>query len=238
MSEQSTQPSEATVQACEEVRAFLVALRGGGPFLSGADARLLVEWLDQGVPVSAILAAIEAAADRRARRGVRTRLSLSSCQGELKRRLKKLGSAPLPAIPAAPTAPGRAWPALAALAEEIRSMPVDPALVSARAALADALATLAQGRDLSGSPLGDPSDEQVARQAIRACRAFHEASWREATEEREALLAAARNDLSALADVLSEEALTAAAEEVARDRLRGRTPLVSAVVVWDRLVGG
>ncbi len=54
--------------AVEEVRAHLVAIRGGAPFLSPADGWQLLRWLDGGVPVSAILRAIEAAATaRRAR---------------------------------------------------------------------------------------------------------------------------------------------------------------------------
>ena len=36
----------------EEVRAYLVAVRGGAPFLSAADGRLLIHWLEQGFSVA------------------------------------------------------------------------------------------------------------------------------------------------------------------------------------------
>ncbi len=63
--------------AVEEVRAHLVAIRGGAPFLSPADGWQLLRWLDGGVPVSAILRAIEAAATARRARRARTPLGLA-----------------------------------------------------------------------------------------------------------------------------------------------------------------
>ena len=49
----------------EEVRAYLVAIRGGAPFLSAADGRLLVRWLEQGISVARILAAVDETAEKR-----------------------------------------------------------------------------------------------------------------------------------------------------------------------------
>ncbi len=226
---------EALTEAAEEVRAFLVAVRGGAPFLSGADARLLVDWLEAGIPVSAILTAIEAAATRRARKPTRTRLTLSACQGELKRRLTRRAAPSLSAPE--PTDGARSWPALGALAEEIARAPMLVALEEARVRLLRSLNLLATGRSVDGEPLDDPSGEQVARQAIAACRVFQDAAWQAAAPERAELLAEAASTLSSLKDIISEEALAAATEEVARDRLRARTPLVSAQVVWDRITG-
>ena len=65
----------------EEVTAYLVTLRGGAPFLSGADGRLLVRWLDQGVPVPTILTALDQVAERRRKRRTRSRLSLNAAKG-------------------------------------------------------------------------------------------------------------------------------------------------------------
>jgi len=221
-------------EAAEEVRAYLVALRGGAPFLSGADGRLLIEWLEGGVTVPVILAALDRAAERRRKRKAHARLSLNACRGEV----KKASAHALPTP--SPAAGPRAWPALDGLAAEIRAMPVDPSLEAARATLAAVLSGLAQGRDAEGAALpADPSGERVARLAIAACRSFQEAAWEAGAESlRAAQLAAALAQLAGLKDVLSESALAAAAEEVARDAVRGRTPLVSARVVWDRLVGG
>ena len=66
------------------VRDYLVTLRGGSPFLSSADGRLLLRWLDGGTPVVAILAALDRAADRRLKRRSKRPLSLQACKVELK----------------------------------------------------------------------------------------------------------------------------------------------------------
>lgn len=240
MSEPGEVVFDALTEEAEEVRAFLVMLRGGAPFLSGADGRLLVEWLDAGVPATTILLALEAAAARRAKRPARARMSLSACKSELKRLLKRRGERLPEAAPPAPFAgPAQAWPALQRLAADVAAMPVAPALVEARAHLVAALERLGAGLGVDGAPLPlDPTGELVARGAIAACRAFHDAAWTAAEGERAGLMEAARADLASLAEVLPEDAFLAAAEEVARDRLRARTPLVSASVVWDRLIAG
>lgn len=223
-------------EAAEEVRAFLVSIRGGAPFLSGADGRVLVEWLSEGVPVAAILTAIEAAAARRARRHARTRLSLSSCRGELKRRIAQRSAPVLPA--ARSEGEPRAWPALGALAAEIAASLVDGGLEPARDRLVLSLSRLASGRSVDGELLEGSGEELVARQAIAACRVFQDAAWHAAAPRRAALLAESEAELSSLRGVISEEAFAAAVEELSRDRLRAATPLVSAVVVWDRIAGG
>ena len=219
MSESDADPLEARSEEAEEVRAFLVMLRGA-------------------------LDALEAAAARRTKRAARTRLSLSACKGELKRLLTRSEAILPPSARIPEPAPERGaapqpWPALTSLASEIGAMSVPVALSRARDALVSTLEQLGLGRGVDGAPLAsDPSGEVVARAAIGACRAFHEVAWSAAEGERQDLMDAARRDLSSLAEVLPEEAFLAAAEEVARDRLRARTPLVSASVVWDRLIAG
>jgi hypothetical protein len=83
--------------AAEEIRAHLVQLRGGAPFLSSADARLLVEWLDGGVSVSDVLLALERAAA--SLRKQRSRVPLS-----LVRARPHLGKSTAPARPRVPSA--------------------------------------------------------------------------------------------------------------------------------------
>jgi hypothetical protein len=68
----------------EEVRAHLVVIRGGAPFLSPADGWQLVRWLDDGVSVTAIVCAIEAAAAARRARRARTPLGLAHARKYLK----------------------------------------------------------------------------------------------------------------------------------------------------------
>lgn len=67
---------DAIETAVDEVRSFLVTLRGGAPFLSPFDARLLLQWLDEGVPVRVILYALEQTAEARRAKKARTPLNL------------------------------------------------------------------------------------------------------------------------------------------------------------------
>ena len=216
----------ALVEAAEEVRAYLVALRGGAPFLSGADGRLLVSWLDAGVGVPLILAALDGAAERRRKRPARSRLGLGSCKGEI---AKLIGTHPTANL--APSAGPISWVGLAELAHQIAALAVRPGLEDAQQALCEALAALAR------SPSSAEDIEGVARKAMAACRVYHERAWSSLEAARPTLLAEAAEELAALRDVLSEGALAAAAEELARERLREETPLVSARVVWDRMIG-
>lgn len=86
----------ALADAAEEVRAWFVLARGGAAFLSSADGRALVDWLEAGVPVSRILCAIDTtAARRRAKRSRRPfslidiRPALVKASGDAPRRPKK-----------------------------------------------------------------------------------------------------------------------------------------------------
>ncbi|MDP2307687.1 MAG: hypothetical protein Q8P18_16810 [Pseudomonadota bacterium] len=69
----------------EEVRAWLVQLRGGAPFLSAADGKLLVDWLDAKIPVPTILHGIELVAERRRAKRTRTPFSLQSCRATIEK---------------------------------------------------------------------------------------------------------------------------------------------------------
>ena len=64
----------------ERVRAYLVHLRGGAPFLSGRDSRLLLRWMDEGVEVERICMALDAAAEKRRKKRVKTPLSLANAK--------------------------------------------------------------------------------------------------------------------------------------------------------------
>jgi hypothetical protein len=191
--------------AVDEVRAWLVAIRGGSPFLSPADGWRLVRWLDQGVPVSAIALAIErASAARRARR-VRWPLGL----GDASRYLKV--AAPAPAL-AAPSGSAQR------LCSAIRALdPRDPQL----AGLADRLA------DASGDP------EAITRRALAEFRLFFEEKWASLDlEDQAGLLAAARAGYGDWLSELGEAVQLALVEEAARDALRARYPALTAELVW------
>jgi len=206
---------ERWASQAEEVRAYLVQIRGGAPFLSGADGRVLLTLLEEGVPVPAILAAIERMAERRRGKRVRRRLTLNAC--------KKLLGAPEPP----PLTPPEESPdGLLLLAEEIARPTVSEELAPIRAQLCAELGRLGRA---------DLPAESRAVAAIAACRAFHTAVWEADTTDRPALYAAATAELEPLRAGVSPRLFTDLLEEAARDRLRREFPLVSANEVWDRL---
>ena len=219
----------AHAAAAEEVRAYLVAIRGGAPFLSGADARLLVDWLGQGVPVPVILGCIDRTAEKRRRRRARSRLTLARCKSEVRKTWGSPGSRPSgeeeQAAPSA--APSQLARALAGLAESLAAEPPeDPGLAVHHAELLTALRALSGRADLELEP--------AATEAIALCRRFHEAAW-DAASDRDAVLAEARAELAPLEASLDARTFAALVDESARARLRGRIPGVSADRVWDTL---
>ena len=157
-----TQPTAMEADA-ETVRSYLVQLRGGAPFLSGADGRLLIHWLESGISVPHILYALDKAAERRRKRRargnpVRSRLTLSACRAAI----EKQAALPAPAT-GADIGP---W------LLELRAMDVQGLLVQAKQTLLEDV-----GRIQRGAP------DTMARAAIEACRAFQAATWRAAEGE-------------------------------------------------------
>jgi hypothetical protein len=84
----ATAADDDIVARAEEVRAWLVQLRGGAPFLSSADGKLLADWLDAGVPVPTILRGLEQVAERRRAKRTRTPFTLTSCRAVVERLAK------------------------------------------------------------------------------------------------------------------------------------------------------
>ncbi|MFZ5481636.1 MAG: hypothetical protein ACOZNI_33040 [Myxococcota bacterium] len=168
----------------EEVRAFLVELRGGSPFLSPVDGALLVDWLEEGVPLGAILRGIEATAERRRAKRVRTPFSLKSCRGEVQKALHGGRRARAPGVsPAEGGLEGEAHAALAALAEADPAARADAACAIVRAfharaweaakgehpaLLAAAAESLADLREAVDEATFAQLCEEHARDAVRA----------------------------------------------------------------------
>ena len=192
------------------MRAYLVALRGGAPFLSGPDGRVLVAWLEAGISTAAITAAIDCVAERRRRKRVKSRLTLWACRGELDR-LR---------VAAAPSGGG----GLAGWIASLEATELGDGSGDARAELVRSLRELDEG-----------SIEARADRAIAAVRRFLESVWHALGEGRTAVEEEARRELGALLDGMEETKVRAAIEEVARDLVRARYPLVAAKVAWDRL---
>lgn len=205
----SIEVSELAERA-EEVRAWLVQLRGGAPFLSSADGALLAGWLEAGLPVPAILRGIEATAERRRAKRVRAPFSLKSCKAEVERAARHAPRAPRPP---APDLGGVLLPDVVGLDEAERALAAET-----RAALA---------------ALAESDPEARARAACALVRAFHEALWALHAPRHDALRAEAAEELADLKDAVGEAGFDALCEEWARERVRGRVPSLTATRVWE-----
>src|SRR5690606_32445689 len=95
---------EAWRRGAGEVRAHLVMLRGGAPFLSPADTLQLVRWFEDGVPVGAILHALDLAWEARRRKPSRVPLGLRQARRHLGARGARTAP-PAASPPAAPLEP-------------------------------------------------------------------------------------------------------------------------------------
>ena len=208
--------------AAEAVRAYLVAIRGGAPFLSAADGRLLLVWLEQGMPVPLVLSCIDRVAARRQEQHARSRLTLTRCKSEVR---KAWGSVSDDAPPEAQTTPvDDARPALKGWLEQVAAAPPPVDLGGAFAHLVRTCQGLCSGPPASAEHLGAATMEAIRR--------FHEAVW-DAHPDLEGLRSSAALALSGLELPLAME--TALIEEGARATLRRQTPLVSAEKLWDSL---
>ena len=208
-------PTDPMAEAAEQVRAYLVTLRGGAPFLSSADARLLLGWLDQGVPVPLILGSLDRVAERRRQRRSRGRMSLTSAR----RTVEKAWGTPQPGVGLRALGPAAA--ALDAWLDAVAE-PGDPAVAG--------LVTAARDRVAEGGAL-----EALIADLGAACRRFHAAQWQADPARQEALVLAARGDFASVKDKVSDAVFADLVAEAARGRLRARWPLVSAAELWDRV---
>lgn len=219
--QRTTHPEPNLEEKAEEVRAYLVAVRGGAPFLSAADGRLLVRWLQQGISVARILASVDEMAEKRRKKMTRGRLTLTACRRSIEGRT---------ASKHAQTDPEETSQRVdfTDFLESLSEMDVPQSLEFARQALVDEIKQVDQDMD----------PEYAATTAVAACRRFHEHAWYAAEPEHPALRTEALESLSALKNVLNPAALEAAVDEIARDLIRRRYPLVSARSVWDRVSAG
>lgn len=117
--------ADALADAAEEVRAWLVTARGGAPFLSGADGRLLVSWLEAGVSVADLLRAIDETARHRRAKRARSPFTLRSVERVL---VRGGGRGPARAAPRAAVDDGIPWPSCAAVETELATMSAEDAV--------------------------------------------------------------------------------------------------------------
>lgn len=199
-------------ESAEQVRAHLVHLRGGAPFLSPAEAVCLLGWLDARVSARVILAAIDRAFVSRHRRGVPRRpLSLTAARVHL-------GKPPL--LPPA-LAPGGDHP----------FSPARAALIALPDPFAHALADALTG-------IAPEHPERIVPAAVTTCSAHHELAWDALpAAEREQRIAAEHAGLGDLLHLLGEEEARTIAEEIAREAFRARWPRLDTAT-FDALAAG
>ena len=216
---------ETHQDSAERIRSYLIGVRGGAPFLSGADCRLLVHWLDDQVPEPVILSAIDRVSLRRRAKRVRTRLSLNSCKGEVNRILNKSTVSVIakePSIIQEQNANG-----LATLLLKIdKSLRPHSIFINEQRTLLIALQPLT---------IDQRSIQEIANDAISLISDFHQLVWDESFDQHEVLTQQAEEELSDLQSLLPPIRWQEAVEEVARDRLRAQFPLLSAQMIWNSL---
>jgi hypothetical protein len=216
----------------EEIRAYLVDARGGAPFLSAADAQLLLDWLDARVPVPLIIASIDRVAARRRKKRVRSRLTLSACRGEVRKALKRQAARNSAGLVLSDPEPARTPTshhhirALRELIKELEDTEVDSELRTTWTTLIETL------RELSHH---ESSLDDCTRSAMSAIRIFHRDAWDAMSAHHSSLRDAAREELASLQGAVSDRIFLELLEEAARDQLRRRHLLVSADRLWDRL---
>ena len=117
---------------------------------------------------------------------------------------------------------------LARLGAELRALVLGLDAAAAMAQLASALEEIAeQGDDV----------DTAARAAMAACRVFHEEVWASLGDERTKLEETVRAEMAGMKAALGPADFEELVGEMARTRVRGQYPLVSAQELWDRLGG-
>jgi hypothetical protein len=214
-------------QAAEHVASYLVNARGGALFLSGADLRLLIEWLEADVPVPAILASIDQVAAKRRSKRVRTRLSLNGCKGTLNKILYGKNAPKTEIIE--DTGQLTLAGALRQWSIDIRTgLTEDDLFHVERRRFANQL------QDLSNTAA---TRESVAEQVIGWINGFQDTAWYQYGIHQTEWFEEAEIELQNLRRILTGARWVEAVEEVARDRLRQLFPLIQAQHLWNTLNG-
>ena len=206
-------------EKAEEIRAYLVHVRGGAPFLSGADCRHLTTWLDDNISILAITTAIDRVAEKRRAKRVRSRLSLNNCKGTLR---KVLGKKTKPSKELKPIV----HIGLHGLAQKIQELNLPDSLHSHQKTLVQNLASLSQKPE---------TIQEKAEQAIGFCRMFHEKVWESHVDQHEQLRTVAEKEIESLRPLLGMQHWREMVEEVMRDKVRSKYPLISAQSIWNAI---
>lgn len=212
-------------QAAEQVAAYLVNVRGGAMFLSGADVRLLAQWLDEAIPVPAILCAIDKVSEKRRANRVKTRLSLNRCKSTLKKILYKNA----PKEETAPSQITSYGDAMKQWSLNIRNNWNDESV------LIDSQRSFANRLDYAAKQSWER--DTLAEHIITWINDFQDSAWAEYGSAQMKWIEDAEIELQHLKRLLTGQRWVEAVEEVARDRMRQIFPLIQAQELWNRLNG-
>ena len=204
-------------EKAEQIRAYLVHVRGGAPFLSGADCRLLIAWLDAEISVLAITTSIDKVAEKRRAKRVRSRLTLNNCKGTLKKILSKKTSTPKSLQQVVHVG-------LEGLSQQILQLDMPKNIQSLQQQLAQSLSSLSKE---------DLCMHDQAEKGIDLCREFHEKVWEQSFDQHEDLHERAEQELESLRTLLGPQHWREMLEEVMRDKLRSQYPIISAQSIWN-----
>ncbi len=212
-------------ESAEQVAAYLVNVRGGAMFLSGADAQLLAQWLDEAIPVPAILCAIDKVAAKRRAKRVKTRLSLNRCKATLTKLLYTKTGQPVVEVQKVDTYAA----VLAQWSLDIRNAwGPDSILVDEQRSFANRL-------DYASRQAW--TREEFAENIIVWINDFQDDAWAQYGSLQMEWIEDAEIELQHLKRLLTGQRWVEAVEEVARDRLRQFFPLIQAQELWDRFTG-
>jgi len=204
-------------EKAEQIRAYLVHVRGGAPFLSGADCRLLTAWLDAEISVLAITTSIDKVAEKRRAKRVRSRLTLNNCKGTLKKILSKKSSTPKSLQKVIHVG-------LEGLSAQVLQLNMPKNIQSLQQQLAKNLSSLSKQ---------DLCMHDQAEQGIAFCREFHEGVWEQSSDQHADLYDRAEQELESLRTLLGLQHWREMLEEVMRDKLRSQYPIISAQSIWN-----
>ena len=210
--------------AAEQVAAYLVNVRGGAMFLSGADVRLLAQWLEEGVPVPAILCAIDMVSEKRRANRVQTRLTLNRCKGVLKKILYKNAAIEETLVEVTSYSE-----AMIQWSLDIRNEWYE------ESSLVEAQRSFANRLDYAAKQSWDR--ETLAENIITWINDFQDRAWVEYGTSQMKWIEDAEIELQHLKRLLTGQRWVEAVEEVARDRMRQFFPLIQAQELWNRLNG-
>ena len=181
--------------------------------MSPIDSKLLLSWLDDGVPVPLIIESIEVVAAKRTKSRVTTPLNLNKVKSTVKSQLKRRMS------------PGPA--------KRKKSKATKP--VSAPALFLELSLSKNPLHRVTGEKLiaVHQDDENKLNLVLQIAREFHEKAWEECDQSE--LKEIASEELEKFREVMSDDRWEQAVEEIARDTLRKRTPQLTAAILCEAL---